>query len=158
MELSASVPSANTVASPRKVAPSFALANSKGEIVRLSDYKTRVVLLNFWATWCHGCKTEIPWFIEFQRKYKDSGLTVIGVSMDADGWKSVRPFVRLKRMNYPVVIRNDALAKLYGLGPMPMTLLIDRDSKIADSHSGAVDRSATEKEIRMLLLAGTKAH
>jgi peroxiredoxin len=158
LELSASVPSANTVANSRRVAPNFSLANSDGEIVRLSDYKSGVVLLNFWATWCHGCKTEIPWFIEFQRKYKDSGLTVIGVSMDADGWKSVRPFVRLKRMNYTVVIGNDDLAKQYGLGPMPMTLLIDRDRKIADLHNGVVDRSATEKEIRMLLLEGTKAH
>jgi peroxiredoxin len=154
----ARVPSAISVAISRKAAPAFGLQNANGEPVRLSDYKGRVVLLNFWATWCHGCKTEIPWFIDFQMEYKTRGLAVIGVSMDVEGWKTVKPFIRMKKMNYPVVIGNDDLAKQYGLGSMPMTLLIDRNGKIADSHSGVVDKIATEKEIRMLLREGTDAH
>src|ERR1700693_616896 len=86
----------------RKAAPNFTLSDSKGAAVRLSDYKGKVVLLDFWATWCHGCKTEIPWYMEFQNKYKDTGLSVIGVSMDEDGWKSVKPFVEEQKMNYVV--------------------------------------------------------
>ena len=135
----------------RKTAPNFALSDSKGVAVRLSDYKGRVVLLDFWATWCHGCKTEIPWYMEFQNKYKDKGLAVIGVSMDDDGWKSVKPFVEEQKMNYAVVIGNEALAKLYSVDALPVTLLIDRDGKIAVSHAGMVEKDAFEKEIRALL-------
>jgi cytochrome c biogenesis protein CcmG/thiol:disulfide interchange protein DsbE len=135
----------------RKTAPNFALSDSKGAAVRLSDYKGRVVLLDFWATWCHGCKTEIPWYMEFQNKYKDKGLAVIGVSMDDDGWKSVKPFVEEQKMNYAVVIGNEALAKLYSVDALPVTLLIDRDGKIAVSHAGMVEKDAFEKEIRALL-------
>lgn len=135
----------------RKAAPDFTLTDSKGTPIRLSDYKGRVVLLDFWATWCHGCKTEIPWYMEFEDKYKESGLTVIGVSMDGDGWKSVTPFIKEKKINYDVVIGNDTLAKQYGLTSMPLTLLIDRNGRIADSHAGVVDKTAWEGEIKTLL-------
>jgi peroxiredoxin len=135
----------------RKTAPNFTLSDSKGAAVRLSDYKGKVVLLDFWATWCHGCKTEIPWYMEFQNKYKDSGLSVIGVSMDEDGWKSVKPFIEEQKMNYAVVIGNEALAKLYAVDALPVTLLIDRNGKIAVSHAGMVDKDAFENEIRTLL-------
>jgi len=141
------VPASNV----RKTAPNFTLSDSKGTSVRLSDYKGRVVLLDFWATWCHGCKIEIPWYMEFQNKYKDKGLSVIGVSMDEDGWKSVKPFLEEKKMNYTVVVGNADLAKLYGVDQLPVTLLIDRDGKIADSHAGIVDKNAFEKEIALLL-------
>jgi cytochrome c biogenesis protein CcmG/thiol:disulfide interchange protein DsbE len=135
----------------RKTAPNFILSDSKGTSVRLSDYKGRVVLLDFWATWCHGCNIEIPWYMEFQNKYKDKGLSVIGVSMDDDGWKSVKPFLEEKKMNYTVVVGNADLAKLYGVDQLPVTLLIDRDGKIANSHAGMVDKNAFEKEISVLL-------
>ena len=72
----------------RKPLPQVALIDSKGASVNLSAYKGRVVLLDFWATWCEGCKEEIPWFMEFQTKYNKSGLTVVGASLDDDGWKS----------------------------------------------------------------------
>jgi peroxiredoxin len=147
------LPAPVTAASSRKPAPDFTLDDSSGAAVRMSDYKGKVVLLNFWATWCHGCKLEIPWFIDFQDKYKDSGLAVIGVSMDDDGWKSVKPFLEEKKLNYSVVIGSDDLGKLYGLGSMPMTVLIDRDGRIAASYSGVVDRAKCEREIRTLLHA-----
>jgi thiol-disulfide isomerase/thioredoxin len=79
--------------SQRKPAPNFILTDAKGDTINLSTYKGKIVLLDFWATWCGGCKTEIPWFMEFDAKYKDHGLAVIGVSMDEDGWKTVRPFL-----------------------------------------------------------------
>ncbi len=121
--------------------------------MKLSDYRGKVVLLNFWATWCDSCKQEIPWFMQFESKYKESGLTVLGVSMDDDGWKAVRPFLQEKKLNYPVVIGSESLGKLYGLNAMPRTVLIDREGKIALAYEGVVNREGCEKEIQALLQA-----
>src|ERR1700684_4161546 len=101
---------AMTAAETGTIAPVFSLRSAKGATVDLSDYKGKVVLLNFWATTCGGCKIEIPWFMKFAKKYKGSGLAVIGVALDEDGWKPVKPFVKAKKMNYTVVIGGDALA------------------------------------------------
>jgi peroxiredoxin len=83
-----------------EAAPGFTLHNSKGAPVTLSQYKGKVVLLDFWATWCTGCKVELPWYVEFDKKYKRKGLAVLGVSMDdggdAAGWKLVKPFLKEK--------------------------------------------------------------
>jgi peroxiredoxin len=89
--------------------------------------------------------------MEFQDKYRARGFAVIGVSMDEDGWKSVRPFVEKNPFNYPIVVGNEAMAKPYGLESMPMTLLIDRKGRIAASHTGVVDKNSFEKEIVDLL-------
>jgi len=132
------------------MAPDFALNDSQGAPIKLSDYKGRVVLLNFWATWCHGCVLEIPWFIEFQERYKDSGLSVIGVSID-EGWKPVKAFVEEKKVNYPIVIDTEGVRRLYELNAMPMTLLIDRSGEIAASYIGVVDKGTCESKLRTLL-------
>jgi peroxiredoxin len=132
-------------------APDFILKDAAGAGVRLSAFKGKVVLLNFWATWCHGCEMEIPWFVEFENQYKSKGLVVLGVSMDDDGWKVVKPYIEEKKVNYPVVLGNKTVAKLYAVGNMPMTLLIDRDGTIADSYIGVVDRSLCQSEIIQLL-------
>jgi len=142
---------AGTAADLRKAAPDFRLTDARGKSVKLSKYKGRVVLLDFWATWCGGCKVEIPWFMEFASRYKHLGLTVIGVAMDEDGWKSVKPFLREKKLNYPVALGNGDLAKRYGADSLPMTLLIDRKGKIADAHTGLVDKSEFESLIQALL-------
>ena len=144
----------------RKPAPNFILTDAKGDTINLSTYKGKVVLLDFWATWCGGCKTEIPWYMEFDAKYRNRGLAVIGVSMDEDGWKSVKPFLALDKdpetgghtaMKYPVVIGSDSLAKQYNLTSMPMTLLIDRGGRIAVSHTGLVEKDDWENKIQSLL-------
>jgi len=133
-------------------APDFILSDSTRSPVKLSAYKGKVVLLDFWATWCTGCKVEIPWYVEFQNKYRNDGLTAIGVSMDDDGWKSVKPFLEEHKLNYPVVIANQDLTTRYGgLPSLPMTLLIDRDGKIAESHAGMVDKDGFENKIKTLL-------
>jgi cytochrome c biogenesis protein CcmG/thiol:disulfide interchange protein DsbE len=147
----AGVPASASAPDQRQEAPAFSLSDSQGASVTLSHYRGKVVLLDFWATWCHGCKTEIPWYVEFQRRYKARGLTAIGVSMDDDGWTSIRPFLKNHRLNYPVVIGSRELADKYGVDNMPVTLLIDRDGKIAVSHSGMVNRAGFESEIRKLL-------
>lgn len=135
----------------RQPAPDFTLVDSNGSSLRLSDYKGQLVLLDFWATWCHGCKTEIPWYMSFVSKYKDQGLAAIGVAMDDDGWKKVKPFVTANKMNYPVVLGNDSLAKRYGINALPVTLLIDREGRIAASHTGLVDKTVFEEQIQSLL-------
>jgi len=132
-------------------APAFSLKDASGKRVRLADFKGKVVVLDFWATWCHGCKEEIPWFVEFQEKYRRSGLAVIGVSMDEDGWKSVRPFLEKNKLNYSIVMGDDAIAKSYGVESMPMTLLIDRQGRVAESHVGVVEKDAFERTIQKLL-------
>lgn len=138
-------------AGPRSAAPDFTADDVNGARVRLTDFQDRVVVLNFWATWCGGCKLEIPWLIDFENRYKAQGLTVVGVSMDEDGWKIVKPFATAKGMHYPIVLGNADLTQRYGVDAMPRTLLIDRSGRIAFSHSGVIDRTAFETEIRSLL-------
>ena len=136
----------------RKVAANFNLADATGAQVSMAGYKGKVVLLNFWATWCGPCKVEIPWFMEFNKTYKDKGLAVVGVSMDDDGWKSVKPYLAEKKMDYTVIVGNDQLAQSYGgVDSLPTTFLIDRDGRIAFVHMGLVGKDTYEKEINSLL-------
>jgi cytochrome c biogenesis protein CcmG/thiol:disulfide interchange protein DsbE len=138
----------------RKQAPDFALKDADGKTVRLSDYRGKVVLLDFWATWCGPCKIEIPWFMEFERKYKDRGFAVIGVSMDEEGWEAVRPFVADRAVNYRIVIGSDETATHYGgVEALPTTFLIDRDGRIAATHVGLASKSSFQNGIEELLQA-----
>lgn len=147
-----------TPANLRKAAPDFTLVDANGASIRLSDFKGKVVLLDFWATWCHGCKTEIPWYMEFQQKYRDKGLSVIGVAMDEDGWKSVKPYIDKIKINYTIVVGNQELAKQYGAESLPVSLLIDREGKVAESHAGMVDKAAFEKDVQTLVLSAKNSH
>lgn len=136
----------------RKPAPDFSLPAANGKTVKLSDFKGKVVLLNFWATWCGPCKLEIPWFEDFQTTYKDKPFTVIGVSMDDGGWKDVKPYVVSAKMNYPVVLGNDKMADSFGgVDAMPTTLIIDRKGNIAATHTGLVGKDVYQKEILDLM-------
>ena len=137
--------------SGRSLAPDFNLKDASGKDVKLADLKGKVVLVNFWATWCEGCQVEIPWFVEFQNEYTSRGLMVVGISMDDDGWKSVKPWIKEKKVNYPIVIGNEGLGKQYGLVGMPLTALVDREGRIADVHQGIVEKTATQQKIRDLL-------
>jgi peroxiredoxin len=133
-------------------APDFTLIDSTGSPIKLSELKGKVVLLDFWATWCGGCKVEIPWYMEFETKYAKKGLATIGVSMDDDGWKSVKPFLQKHKINYPIVIGTQDIANEYGgLPSLPMTLLIDRSGKVAESHPGMVNKEEFENKIKQLL-------
>jgi len=138
----------------RKIAPDFTLTDAQGNTVRLSDYKGQVVLLNFWATWCPPCREEIPWFVDFQTKYRDRGFVVLGVSLDEDGWKSVKPFMESKHVNYPVMIGSDQVGDLYGVKNLPQTMIIDRSGRIALDCAGLIGKDEYRNEIEAALKGG----
>jgi peroxiredoxin len=137
----------------RKSAPDFVLKDVRGSTVKLSDYRGKVVLLDFWATWCAGCRTEIPWFTEFEKSYKDRGFAVLGVSMDEDGWSAVEPFIQERKVNYRILMRSEQIAELYGgLNALPQTFLIDRTGRIASVHVGVEGgKDGFRREIENLL-------
>lgn len=137
-----------------KPAPDFTLTDATGATVKLSDQKGKVVLLNFWATWCGPCKVEIPWFMSFQQQYKDRNFTVLGVAFDDDGWTAVKPYIAEHKINYRVLVGNDALDKAYGgVESLPTTFLIGRDGRIASKHVGLVSKATYQEEISRLLAA-----
>jgi peroxiredoxin len=141
------------VRADRKPAPDFALKDANGASVKLSDYRGKVVLLNFWATWCGPCGLEIPWFTEFEQQYKSKGFEVVGVSMDEEGWSAIKPYVTARNINYRIVLGNDSVAQLYGgVDSLPTTFIIDRDGTFAyPPHVGLVGKNEYQKEIQSLV-------
>jgi len=132
-------------------APAFSLNDIDGKPLALANHRGKVVLLNFWATWCTPCRAEIPQFVEFQNKYGPQGLQIIGISMDDDA-TPVRAFYQQFKMNYPVAIGTATLADSYGgvLG-LPVTFLIGRDGTIAAKYVGATDLAALQKKIEAMV-------
>ncbi len=145
------VPDNLTPADQRKPAPDFTLNDTQGKPVTLSDYKGKVVLLDFWATWCPGCQFEIPWYLEFEKKYKDKGLVVIGVAMDKEGLTVVQPYMQKMQMDYTVVMGNDDLLPQFGFKTLPATYLIDKNGNVAVAHMGMIDKDNFEGHIEELL-------
>ena len=136
----------------RHPAPQFTLKDADGKVVHISDYKGKVVLLDFWATWCGPCKIEIPWFMEIERNNKDKGFAVLGVAMDDEGWEVVKPFLNDLKVNYRVVIGNDETAQLYGgVDALPTTFLIDRQGRIAAVHVGLTSKREFVDGVQQLL-------
>jgi cytochrome c biogenesis protein CcmG/thiol:disulfide interchange protein DsbE len=135
------------------VAPDFSLQDLNGQPLQLANYRGKVVLLDFWATWCTPCLDEIPHFVALQNQYREQGLQVIGISMD-DGPTPVRQFYQQFKMNYPVALGTDKLAEAYGgvLG-LPVTFLIGRDGQVAAKYVGEVQMPVLEQKIKSLLQA-----
>jgi cytochrome c biogenesis protein CcmG/thiol:disulfide interchange protein DsbE len=109
------------------------------------------VLLDFWAVECGGCKVEIPWYVAFDKIYRDKGLALIGIDMYGESPDVVKTFMAKARMNYRVAIGNDALGERFHVEEMPLTLLIDRSGRVALSHAGIVDKTQFENDIQELL-------
>ena len=118
----------------RKPAGNFSLQDASGKTVKLEDYRGKVVLLDFWATWCTGCKKEIPWFSEFEKTYGAKGFAAVGVSMDEGGWKVLKPFLAEHPVPYRMLLGDDATSKRYGIENLPDTFLIDRQGKVAAAY------------------------
>jgi cytochrome c biogenesis protein CcmG/thiol:disulfide interchange protein DsbE len=132
----------------RLAAPDFSLTDRSGHVVSLSAYRGQVVLINFWATWCSPCKREIPWLVEFQTTYGDRGFTVLGLSVDEDGWTSVAPYLDAAAINYPVAIATDEVKTGYGgITAVPMSFVIDRNGRVASTHLGLLNKDDVEAEI-----------
>lgn len=139
--------------SRRDPAPGFALPDLDGGAATLADYTGRVLLLNFWATWCLPCRAEMPWFADFETAFGGAGFAVLGVSVDEPGRDVVEPFLERSPVNYRIALA-DTAARLASFGPLntlPTTWLIDRQGRIAAEHVGLVSRAAIEAEIRLLL-------
>jgi cytochrome c biogenesis protein CcmG/thiol:disulfide interchange protein DsbE len=136
----------------RKPAPEFTLQDGNGAPVKISDYRGKVVLLNFWATWCGPCTMEIPWFTEFQQQYKSKGFEVLGVSMDDDGWTVIKPYITAHKINYRIVLGNDSVTQLYGgVDSLPTSFLIDKAGRVAYVHVGLAEKNEYLNEIQNLL-------
>jgi thiol-disulfide isomerase/thioredoxin len=141
--------------------PNVTFKDLQGKDVSLASFKGKVVVVNFWATWCEPCQEEIPWMIGLQQKYADKGFTLLGVAMDDEGKSVVEPFVEKTQfdvdgkkmtMNYPIVLGNDDLSgKFGGLLGLPTTFVISRDGKIAKRYIGLASRDDLENEIKSLL-------
>lgn len=134
-----------------KPAPAFTLKDITGKPLKLADYRGKVVLIDFWATWCVPCRVEIPHFIEMQKKYASRGFSVIGISMD-DTPEPVAPFAKKYNMNYPVAVGDAALGEKYGgiLG-LPTAFVIDRDGVIRQRYDGITSVEMFEKAVVALL-------
>ncbi len=132
--------------------PDFSIEGMDGKAVTNADIAGKVVLLNFWATWCGPCKIEMPWFVDFQRKYKDQGFTVLAVSLDEGGWDPVRAFAEKLDFNFPVLLGDDATSNDFGgIHVLPTTLIVNQSGKIVFTHQGLVSKAQYEEEIEALL-------
>jgi len=151
----------SSAAKPLGPAPDVTFKSLDGPDVSLASLKGKVVIVNFWATWCEPCRIEIPWMIDYQKKYADKGFTVLGVAMDEEGASAVAPYVKNEKfdvdgqkvsMNYPILLGNDDLAaKFGGIIGLPTTSVISRDGKVVKRIIGIVSYDELDKLIQELL-------
>ena len=132
---------------------SFTLKDVNNKDVRLASFKGKVIVLDFWATWCGPCKIEIPGFVDLQNRYGNDGLQVIGVSVD-DTLEQLKPYVSTMKMNYPVLqgLGHDEVQDAFGpIWGIPVTIVISRDGRICAKHTGMSSKESFEKQIKSLL-------
>ncbi len=133
-------------------APDFALQDAKGQTVHLSDFEGKLIILNFWATWCGPCRTEIPGFVRLYSTYRDKGLVIVGVSVDQNGWQVVKPFINQFKINYPVLMANQQVVMDYGgIQAIPTTFIINQQGEIVERIVGLRPETYFENRIQQLL-------
>jgi peroxiredoxin len=143
---------ADSAAQAPRNAPDFELKDIEGKVHHLSDYKGKVVILNFWATWCPPCKKEIPDFIELQKQYGEQGVQFLGIAMDDEGLDKVKPWVASHNLSYPILLPDGKVASSYGeMSSIPVTYFIDRKGMIRNTFIGMRTRPIFEAELKTLM-------
>ncbi|MCD6385436.1 TlpA family protein disulfide reductase [Candidatus Sumerlaeota bacterium] len=133
-------------------APDFTLPKLGGGSFTLSSLRGKVIILNFWATWCKLCRKEIPYLISLQTEYKDKGLEIVGVSLDKGKEKAVSPMAERLGINYPIVFSDHKIERKYGVSiGLPVSIIIDRNGNIAGRHLGEFSEEVFEKKVKPLL-------
>jgi len=136
-------------------APDFELQTLDGKTMKLSDFRGKAVMLNFWATWCEPCKIEIPWFVELQKQYGPQGFQIVGVAMDEDSNAEVAKFAQKMSINYPIVLGKESVEQSYGgVGVLPVTFFVDRDGKLIAREFGLQSRSVFVDHINQAMSQG----
>ena len=140
----------------KEQAPNFSLKNSAGQVVELAKLHGKVVVVNFWATWCGPCRAEIPGMLEVYREYKGKGLEIVGISVDRDGWQVINPLVKKLSITYPVVLGNEDVTDAYGrvggsIDAIPTTFFVDRNGRILLRHVGSMPKEDFEKAVKSFL-------
>ena len=135
-----------------QIAPDFTLQTLDGKNMKLSDFRGKAVLLNFWATWCGPCKIEMPWFVQLQQQYGPEGLQIVGVAMDDSSSEDIAKFVKEMGINYPILLGKESVGQSYGgVGVLPTTFFIDRDGKFVGREFGLQSRSVFVDHIKEAL-------
>lgn len=133
-------------------APEFTLPTSDGKTLKLSDYKGKVVILDFWATWCPPCRKGIPDLVDLKKRYGNKGLEIIGISLDQDTKPDVVPFIKEYKINYPVVYGDANIVMQYGgIRSIPTSFVIDKEGKIIASYVGLISSLTYENHVKKLL-------
>ena len=140
------------------IAPDFTLQSLDGKTVRLSDFRGKPVVLNFWATWCGPCKIEMPWFVDLQKQYGPAGLQFLGVAMDDASTKDIAEFAESMKVNYPILIGKESVGDAYGgVQFLPETFYIDRNGKVVDKAFGLKGRGEIEDAIKKIMTTSSLA-
>jgi len=138
-----------------QLAPDFELKSLDGKNTKLSSYRGKAVLLNFWATWCGPCKIEIPWFVELQKQYGPQGFQIVGVAMDDASTEDIAKFAKEMGVDYPILLGTESVGEAYGgVSALPTTFFIDRDGKIIAREFGLQSRSVFVDHIKQALSQG----
>jgi cytochrome c biogenesis protein CcmG/thiol:disulfide interchange protein DsbE len=136
----------------KEQAPNFSLKNAAGQVVELAKLHGKVVVVNFWATWCGPCRAEIPGMLEVYREYKGKGLEIVGISVDRDGWQVINPLVKKLNITYPVVLGNGDVTDAWGgVDAIPTTVIVDRNGRVLLRHVGSMPKEDFEKAVKSSL-------
>ena len=140
------------------LAPDFELQTLDGKSMKLSDFRGKAVLLNFWATYCGPCKVEIPWFVQLQKEYGPQGFQIVGVAMDDASTDEIGKFAREMSINYPVLLGKESVGQSYGgVGALPVSFFVDRGGKLIAREFGLQSRSVFVDHIKKAMGQATQA-